>query len=59
MSLNAAKCSLEKDYNTNLILLLKMIENDGLIKIDSEMVNIYGSKPINPTTIITWHKLKN
>ena len=59
MSVNAAKYSLEKNYNTNLILLLKTIENDGLIKIDSEMVNIYGNKPINPTTEITWHKLNN
>jgi hypothetical protein len=59
VSANAAKHSLEKGYNTNLILLLKTIENDGLIKIDSEMVNVYGNKPSNPTTEITWHKLKN
>jgi hypothetical protein len=59
VSVNAAKYSLEKGYNTNLILLLKAIENDGLIKIDSEIVNIYGNKPFNPTTEITWHKLKD
>jgi len=59
VSMNAAKYSLEKGYNTNLILLLKTIENDGLIKIDSEMINIYGNKPFNPTTEIAWHKLKD
>ena len=59
VSVNAARYSLENDYNTNLIPLLKTIENDGLIKIDSEMVNIYGNKPFNPTTEITWHKLKD
>jgi hypothetical protein len=59
VSVNAAKYSLEKDYNTNLVVLLKTIENDGSIKIDSEMVNIYGNKPLNPTTEITWHKLKD
>jgi len=59
VSVNAAKQSLERDYNTNLIQLLKTIESDGLIKIDSEMANIYGKKPFNPTTIITWHKLNN
>jgi hypothetical protein len=59
VSVNAAKYSLEKNYNTNLIHLLKTIENDGLIKIDSETINIYGNKPFNPTTEITWHKLKN
>ena len=57
VSTNAAKLSLGKNYNTNLIPLLKTIENDGLIKIDSEMVNIYGNKAFNPTTEITWHKL--
>ncbi len=59
VSENAAKQSLERDYNTNLIPLLKTIESDGLIKIDSEMANIYGKKPFNPTTIITWHKLNS
>ncbi len=59
VSVNAAKLSLERDYNTNLIPLLKTIEGDGLIKIDSEMANKYGKKPFNPTTIITWHKLIN
>ena len=59
VSVNAAKLSLERDYNTNLIPLLKTIESDGLIKIDSEMANKYGKKPFNPTTIITWHKLNN
>jgi hypothetical protein len=59
VSINAAKYSLDKNYNTNLVPLLKTIENDGLIKIDSEMVNLYGTKPFNPTTEITWHKLKD
>jgi len=59
VSINAAKQSSERDYNKNLIHLLKTLEADGLIKIDSEMINIYGKKPFNPTTIITWHKLNN
>jgi len=59
VSANAAKLSLERDYNANLVSLLKTIENDGLIKIDSEKVNIYGKKPFNPTTMIKWHKLNS
>jgi len=59
VSPNAAKLSLERDYNTNLIPLLKTVESECLIKIDSEMVNIYGKKPFNPTTLISWHKLNN
>lgn len=59
VSINAAKQSSERDYNKNLIHLLKTLEAVGLIKIDSEMINIYGKKPFNPTTIVTWHKLNN
>jgi hypothetical protein len=59
VSVNAARLSLERNYNMNLIPLLKTIEKDGLIKIDLERVNTYGKKPFNPTTIIAWHKLKN
>ena len=59
VSINAVKFSLEKKYNTNLVLLLKTIENEGRIKIDSEMINIYGGNPFNPTTEIIWRKVKN
>jgi hypothetical protein len=56
VSANAAKWSLAKDYNTNLVLLLKDIEREGLIRVSTEVVNAFGENPFNPTTIIAWHK---
>ncbi|OQY02513.1 MAG: hypothetical protein B6I22_13500 [Desulfobacteraceae bacterium 4572_123] len=57
VSINAALHSFAKDYNTNLVSTLKKMENDSLISIDTEMVNLYGKNPFNPTSIISWHKI--
>jgi hypothetical protein len=55
VSKNAAKWSSARGYNKNLVLLLKDMENDGLICIDVEKVNLFGDNPFNPTTMIAWH----
>ena len=57
VSLNAARWSATMDYNTNLIGLLKDLQNEGLIRIDSERVNFYGDNPFNPSTLVGWHKV--
>ena len=57
VSANAALYSLARDYNTNLVSILKKMESDGSIKIDTEMVNLYGKNPFNPSSIISWHKI--
>jgi len=57
VSSNAALYSFAHDYNTNLVSLLKKMESEGLISIDTEMVNLYGKNPFNPTSIISWHKI--
>ena len=56
VSANAAKYSSVRDYNTNLVPLLKDMEREGLIIIDTEKVNLYGEDPFNPTTVIAWQK---
>jgi hypothetical protein len=56
VSANAAKWSMARDYNTNLVSLIKQIEKEDLIKIELENINLYGKNPFNPTTIISWHK---
>jgi hypothetical protein len=57
VSANAAKYSSVRDYNTNLVPLLKDMEGEGLLIIDTEKVNLYGEDPFNPTTVIAWHKV--
>jgi len=59
VSANAVSWSSARDYNTNLLSILKQLERDGLIRIDSEIVNHYGKNPFNPTSIISWHKIKD
>ena len=59
VSTNAAMWSLCKDYNANLISIIKNMETEGLIAIDTEIVNLYGKNPFNPTSIISWHKITN
>jgi hypothetical protein len=56
VSTNAARWSSAKDYNTNLVLLLKDMEREGLISINAEEINLFGENPFNPTTVIAWHK---
>lgn len=56
VSVNAAKWSLAKDYNTNLVSLLKDMEREGLISIDTEKINLFGDNPFNPTTLVAWSK---
>jgi hypothetical protein len=56
VSANAAKWSMARDYNTNLVPLIKEMDNENLIKIELENINLYGKNPFNPTTIISWHK---
>ncbi len=56
VSLNAAKWSASLDYNTNLVSLLKDLEQNGLILIDLEQINFFGDNPFNPSTIVAWHK---
>jgi hypothetical protein len=56
VSVNAAKYSSVRDYNPNLVPLLKDMEREGLIIIDTEKVNLYGEDPFNPTTVIAWQK---
>jgi hypothetical protein len=38
------------------VFLLKDMEREGLISIDTERVNLFGENPFNPTTVIAWHK---
>jgi len=57
VSFNAAMYSFAKDYNANLVSILKKMEDDGLIRIDMRKVNLYGSNPFNPASIISWHKV--
>jgi hypothetical protein len=51
--------SFAKDYNANLVSILKKIESEGLIRIDTERVNLYGKNPFNPSSIISWHKIND
>ncbi|MBW1981289.1 MAG: hypothetical protein JRJ12_08695 [Deltaproteobacteria bacterium] len=57
VSTNAAMYSFAKDYNANLVAVLKEMQSEGLIKIDTEMINLYGKNPFNPTSLISWHKI--
>ena len=57
VSSTAALYSFSKDYNSNLVEILKKMEAEGLIHIDLEMVNYFGKKPFNPSSIISWHKI--
>ena len=57
VSVNAVKWSSARDYNTNLVSLIKKMDEEGLIQIDAEKINLYGKNPFNPTTIISWHKV--
>jgi len=57
VSSTAALYSYSKDYNTNLVSIIKKMEGEGLIHIDLEKVNLYGKKPFNPSSIISWHKI--
>ena len=57
VSPTAALYSYSKDYNANLVSILKEMESEGLIHIDLEMVNLYGKKAFNPSSIISWHKI--
>lgn len=56
---NSARWSSARDYNTNLVSLIKKMDAEGLIKIDAEKINLYGKNPFNPTTIISWHKVSD
>ena len=57
ISSNALLYSFVHDYNTNLVPVLKKMEREGLIGIDTEMVNLCGKNPFNPSSIISWHKI--
>jgi hypothetical protein len=57
ISANALLYSFVHDYNTNLVPILKKMEVEDLIGIDTEMVNLCGKNPFNPSTIISWHKI--
>jgi len=57
VSSNAVLYSFVHDYNTNLVSTLKKMEGEGLIGIDTEMVNLHGKNPFNPSSIISWHKI--
>jgi hypothetical protein len=59
VSSTAALYSYSKDYNSNLVSIIKKMEAEGLIHIDLEMINLYGKKPFNPSSIISWHKIEN
>jgi hypothetical protein len=56
VSANAARNSSARDYNTNLVPLLKDMQRGGLLSIDTEKINFFGENPFNPATIIRWHK---
>jgi hypothetical protein len=51
----STNASSARDFNTNLVFLLKDMEREGLISIDTERVNLFGEDPFNPTTVIAWH----
>jgi hypothetical protein len=57
ISSNAALYSLAHDYNTNLVSVLKGMESEGLIRIGTEMQDLYGKYPFNPSSIIAWQKV--
>jgi hypothetical protein len=57
VSFNAARNSSARDYNTNLVPLLKDMEREGVLSIDTEKINLFGENPFNPATVIGWHKV--
>ena len=56
VSHNAALWSARQNYNKNLVGLLQTLEHEGRITIDRREMNVSGSNPFNPTSVLAWSK---
>lgn len=58
VSRNAAIWSALRHYNKNLIPLLKKMEQQGRIRLIRMDINVYGSNPFNPSSLLAWRKVE-
>jgi hypothetical protein len=54
VSRNAAAWSRERDYNTDLLPVLRELEIAGRLALDRVDLNLVGENPFNPTSAIAW-----
>jgi hypothetical protein len=54
---SSAAHAAKHDYNTDLWAVLRALESDGRIRIESFDAELVGINPVNALSVVTWRKV--